>query len=204
MSLDINMTILIGIIKIIDVFEDVPCFTLKILKKEEIKVNVREIELPGIGRKFEIITRSNEKIVIVVHDDGRREMYHFDEHDHDESISSVTFNDSEARQISAIIGGIVYKPRALETVEMAFNDLVIEWFKVENNATAINKSIGEIDIRNKYGVTVIAIIKKNLKKILNPGSQAVIESGDTVVICGERSELKAVIKELLSSREESL
>lgn len=162
-------------------------------------MNIRESELPGIGRKFEIITRNKDKVVVVVHDDGRREIYHFDDDDYDESISSVTFDDSESRQVAAIIGGMIYKPKALENVEIAFDDLVIEWFKVEPGAPAINKSIGEIGVRNKYGVTVIAIIKKSLKKILNPGPDAVLESGDTVVICGERVELKAVIKELLSN-----
>ena len=44
------------------------------------------------------------------------EMYHFDS-DHEESISSISLRDSEARQI-AILGGMVYKPRALENVEM--------------------------------------------------------------------------------------
>lgn len=92
-------------------------------------MNIRESELPGIGQKFEIITRSKEKVVVVIHDDGRREIYHFDD-DHEESISSVVFNDSESRQVAAILGGMVYKPQALESIEMALEGLAIEWFKV--------------------------------------------------------------------------
>lgn len=162
-------------------------------------MDIREIELPGIGRKFEMITRNNEKVVIVIHDDGRREIYQFDADDHDESISSVLFNDAEARKVAEILGGVVYKPKALETVEMAFHDLVIEWFKVSPNALAVNRSILEVDIRNKYSVTVIAIMKKNLKNVVNPGPEAIIEAGDTLVLSGERTHLKAAIRELLSN-----
>lgn len=161
-------------------------------------MKIRESELPGIGQKFEIITRNNEKIVIVIHDDGRREIYHFGT-DHEESISSVIFNDSESRQIAAIIGGMVYKPQALETIEMALEGLAIEWFKVEPGAKAIGQTIGDIDIRSNYNVTVIAILQRNMRKQLSPGPESVIESGDTLVISGERKELKKLIKELLTN-----
>ncbi|MBD1381049.1 cation:proton antiporter regulatory subunit [Metabacillus arenae] len=161
-------------------------------------MNIRESELPGIGRKFEITTKSKEKIVIIIHDDGRREVYHFDSKDSDESVSNLTLNDIESRQLAAILGGIFYKPKALETIEMAFDDLIIEWFKVEKDAKANLKTIGELDIRNQYGVTIIALIKKNQEKVLNPGPDEIINENDTIVISGERTQLKTVIKELLT------
>lgn len=61
-------------------------------------MRIRESELPGIGQKFEIITRNDEKLVIVIHDDGRRELYHFD-NEHEDVISSITLNDQESRQM---------------------------------------------------------------------------------------------------------
>ncbi|GEN32927.1 cation:proton antiporter regulatory subunit [Aneurinibacillus danicus] len=166
-------------------------------------LNIKESELPGIGRKFDIETKGKEKLVIVIHDDGRREIYHFDKDDHEESLSNITLNDAESRQIAAILGGMIYKPKALETIEIAFDDLVIEWFKVEENAKAVNKSIGDLDIRKIYSVNIIAIIKKNHKKLLNPGPEAVIEEGDTLVISGERKPLKKLIAELLQKGETS-
>ena len=77
-------------------------------------------------------------MVIVIHDDGRRNVP-FDA-DHEESISSVSLRDSEARQIAAILGGMVYRPQALDTIEMAFEGLSIEWFKVENNAPVVQNN----------------------------------------------------------------
>lgn len=164
-------------------------------------MNIRESELPGIGYKFEITTKSQDKLVIVIHDDGRREIYHFDADDYDEVLSSATFNDSEARQIAGILGGMTYKPKALETVDFAFDDVIIEWYKVEPHAPAVNKTIGELDIRNNFGVTVIAIKKKKTKKSHNPGPDTVIEVGDTLVITGERIQLKELINKLLSNKE---
>jgi TrkA domain protein len=162
-------------------------------------MNIRESELPGIGCKFEIITKNDEKIVIVIHDDGRREIYLFDT-DHEDVTSNIAFNDAEARQMAAILGGMTYKPKALETIEMAFAGLVIEWFKVEPGARAEGKTIGQLDIRNHYNVTVISILKNNMKEMLNVGPEAVIAKGDTLVISGERELVKKVINELLSNR----
>lgn len=163
-------------------------------------MKIREIELPGIGYKFEIITKNEDKLVIVVHDDGRREIYHFDSDDPDEVMSHITLTDLEARQIAGILGGMAYKPKALEKVDFAFDDVIIEWFQVEPNAPAVNKTIGEIDIRSNFGVTVIAIKKKSTKKSQNPGPDTVIEVGDTLVFSGERHQLKKLIDSLLSSK----
>ncbi|MGE7649770.1 cation:proton antiporter regulatory subunit [Peribacillus frigoritolerans] len=160
-------------------------------------MKIRESELPGIGQKFEIITRNDEKLVIVIHDDGRRELYHFD-NEHEDVISSITLNDQESRQLASIIGGMVYKPQALETIEMSLGDLVIEWFKVESGSKAINQTIGSIDIRSNYNVTVIAHSKKGKKQLNNPGPDSIIETGDTLVISGERKDIRNLIRELLT------
>ncbi|MEK3971872.1 cation:proton antiporter regulatory subunit [Bacillus sp. FSL M7-0558] len=162
-------------------------------------MKVRETELPGTGHKAEMITRNNEKLAIITHDDGRREMYHFQEDDHEESISDILLNDEEARQIAAILGGMVYKPKALETVEVAIDKLMIEWFKIEKNAPAVQQTIGDLSVRQYDQVTVIAIVRKSYEKMLNPKPETVIEEGDTLVISGERQEIKNLILKKLSS-----
>lgn len=159
---------------------------------------IREIDLPGIGKKFQLTTQSGDKVVVVVHDDGRREIYHFYYDNPDESISMITLNDNEARNIAGILGGMVYQPKALECMEVALNDMVIEWCKVEPHYKSIDKSIGQLEVRKKTGVTIMALIEKNNTKVINPGPENLIHAGTTIVLMGERHQIKAG-KDLLIS-----
>jgi TrkA domain protein len=73
--------------------------------------------------------------------------------------------------------------------------LRIEWYKVEASNDGVNKSIGELGVRQKTGASIIAAIKDSETKI-NPGPDYVIEPGDTLVIAGKAKHIK-LLKELL-------
>jgi TrkA domain protein len=158
---------------------------------------IRESDLPGIGKKYQIETASGDKIVVVIHDDGRREIYHFEDDDPEESISQVTLEDEEARQIASIIGGMNYKPKALDSIQVTLDELVIEWCKVEPFYKCINKSIAELQVRQRTGATILATVEKGKQKI-NPGPEDKLNAEMTVVIAGERQQIKQLRALLLN------
>lgn len=149
--------------------------------------SVKESDLIGIGKKFQMDTESGERIVVVIHDDGRRELYRYDQKHH-QSYCLATLSDDESRQLAGIVGGLAYKPKALETIEVALNDLVIEWYKVEEGANAGGKSIGELGLRQNVGVAVIAAIAGG-ETLINPGPDFVITAGITLVAAGTRENI---------------
>ena len=155
---------------------------------------VRESDLIGIGKKYQIETDSGDNMVVVIHDDGKRELYRRDEEEN-ETHCVMTLSDEESRQMAGILGGLSYKPKALETIEVALDDLRIEWYKVGQSNDGVNKTIGELNVRQKTGASIIAAIKDS-ETIINPGPDYAIQTGDTLVIAGKAKNIK-LLKEIL-------
>lgn len=158
-------------------------------------MNVREADLIGIGKKFQISTNDGEDVVIVVHDDGRRELYSYNPADQDTQLV-MTLSDEEARGVAGILGGLAYKPQALEKVEVALHDLIIEWYKVPDGSPAVGRSIGDLQIRKETGAMIIAAIKGG-ESIINPGPDYVLTAGSTLVVSGRREHIADLKARLL-------
>lgn len=155
---------------------------------------VRESDLIGIGKKYQIETDAGDSMVVVIHDDGRRELYRHEDDDN-ETHCVMTLSDEESRQVAGILGGLSYKPKALETIEVALDDLRIEWYKVEISNDGVNKSIGQLEVRQRTGASIIAAIKDD-ETIINPGPDYVIQPDVTLVIAGKLKNIK-LLKEIL-------
>ena len=149
-----------------------------------------ESDLPGIGKKVSISTYSNEKAVLIVHHDSKRELYIMDKQG--EPQASITLLDEEARRLGKFLSGIMYKPKAIEDIEIALEGFKIDWFKLDSSSPIIGKKLGGLSIRKKTQVSIIAVVNSN-GFTPNPSSDYVFCEGDTCVVIGKPEKFKDFI-----------
>jgi len=158
--------------------------------------SISESNLPGVGRKFQVETLSGDRLTIVIHDDGTRELYHFGRKNLDRPASVLRLTDGEARQIAGIVGGLTYVPKALPATEVVLEDLVLEWFTIPDGATSVGRTISELQLRSRTGSSVVSIIEPNRTTRTNPEAATLLNEGATLILAGDRRS-NAKLKRLL-------
>ena len=147
-------------------------------------VELRETRLPGVGVKYSFETAHGRRVTVIQHLDGTRELYTFARPDDDEPVAVLQFEDDEARQLGAVLGGAYERPKIVEDLEMAFGDLAIEWVDVPGTSPAIGKSLAECGFRARTGITIIAIFR-DPEPVVGAQPSDVIQRGDTLVTVGK-------------------
>jgi TrkA domain protein len=144
-------------------------------------LEVRETRLPGVGTKFTLRTGRGEKLSSVVHLDGMREIYHYT--DADAGPHVITLNDEEARQLAAILGGVVYRPQLVKDLELALKDLVMEWIELPADSPLVGLTVATCRIRSTTGATIVAILRES-GSLATPHPDEVLRADDTLVVIG--------------------
>jgi TrkA domain protein len=146
--------------------------------------HVEETRLPGVGSKFTLRLDAGGRLSVILHNDGKRELYYFPHGTDEEPRAVITLDDDEARQLGAVVGGAYERPKIVEDLEMALGELQIEWIRVPDESPWIGKTLAECGFRAKTGVTIIAILREP-EPITGAQPSDTIERGDTLVTVGK-------------------
>ena len=145
--------------------------------------------MPGIGSKFTLRLDSGGRLAVILHNDGKRELYYFRHVADEEPRAVITLDDDEARQLGAVVGGAYERPKIVEDLEMALGELAIEWVPVPPGSPAIGHSLAECGFRARTGVTIIAILREP-EPVTGAQPTDVIQEGDTLVTVGKLGQYK--------------
>lgn len=155
---------------------------------------VHEEELPGIGRKFEIVGAKGERVDVVVHHSGRRDLYIFESDDEEaDATAHVQLTDDSARRLGAVLSGVYFKPTIVEEIEKVIGEFVVDWITLSESSTAAGRTIADLQIRKQTGLSVIAVVRGGAVET-SPDPYVPLEPGDRLVVVGPREDFPNFIR----------
>lgn len=158
-------------------------------------MSISESELPGIGRRYEIVASNGARVVLVLHHSGRRDLYVLERGSEDPTCA-VELTDDQARRIGAVLGGAYFKPKVVEEIEDIIGDFVVDWVTVTADSPVVGKSIGELQIRRRTGLSVMAIVRGK-RSINAPAPTEVLDTGDRLVVVGPQDRFTGFVNFIL-------
>ena len=154
---------------------------------------VTETALPGVGVRHEFTASSGERVAVVSHRGGWRDIVVYGQDDPD-ACSTVLRLDADDAQTLAELLGAVHIAEALVALQRV-QGLGLDWFTVPQGSAAVGRSIGEGRYRARTGASVVAVIRGSTT-VPAPGAEFVFEPGDVAVAIGTTDSLTR-LRELL-------
>jgi TrkA domain protein len=149
-------------------------------------MRVYESEVPGVGRKFELELAGEKRVVVVVHHDGRCELFRRDGPDAD-SEKILDLKGEQANRLGSILEGAYFESVDVDSLSVPLGEAIIEWVEVTPASPVTGETLETSDIRSETGTSIIAI-QRGEETISNPAPETEIETGDLLVAVGTREE----------------
>lgn len=145
--------------------------------------DVEETKLPGVGVRHDFATGSGRRVGVIVHHSGDRELLIYDDDDPDRTREAVRLNQADAHTLGDLLGLARLKDRVDEVLHQSIEGLTIDWIPVRDGSAAAGHTIGDLQLRQRTGATIVAVIRGE-RTDASPGPEFEFAVRDTAVIVG--------------------
>ena len=143
---------------------------------------IDETLLPGVGVRHEFTTSSGERVAVVTHRDGRREVAVAERRDPDASRTVLRLAADDARALAEVLGGNQVSETVL-AVQQQVEGLAIEWISLPTSSPHAGRSIGDGEFRTRTGASIVALLRDGTT-VPAPGPEVALQPDDVVVAVG--------------------
>ena len=143
--------------------------------------HVTEVRLPGVGVRHEYTTAEGERIGVLSHRNGRREIVVYDRDEPDRSRAVLHLSADDTNTLAELLGA-PHISEALSSVQR-IEGLAIDWVKVAPTSAAAGATIGEGRYRAVTGASIVAVLHGD-STVPGPGPGQRLEAGDLAVAVG--------------------
>lgn len=152
-------------------------------------MTVYETDLPGVGKKFEVEIGDGQRLVIVTHNTGKREVFLKPSADSD-SEKLFELPDRLARTVGTVLEGAYFQPVKTERVQTVLTEgTFLEWYNVDEGAELAGQTLADARVRERTGASIVAI-QRDDTLLPSPSPDTVIEGGDTLVVIGSEEDIR--------------
>ncbi|GGS07414.1 potassium transporter TrkA [Streptomyces aureoverticillatus] len=138
--------------------------------------------LPGIGMRYDLTTREQQRLSVVAHRDGGRTLSAYRSDDPDACALSLRLTSGEAAAlVDALLPGH-QSPNLLHTTGLG---LVAERIEVAATSHWNGRVLGETHLRTETGASVVAVLRR-ADAIPSPAPDFRLAGGDTLIVIGTR------------------
>ncbi len=153
---------------------------------------VEETQLPGVGVRHDFVTSDGERIGVLAHRTGRRELLVYDTTDPDSCRNVVRLDADDTHTLAELLGTSHVSERLAE-LQQHIEGLTIDWLPVERTSACAGSSLREAALRSQTGVSIVAIVRGE-ETIAAPGGDVVLQPGDTLVAVGTPEGIKELFR----------
>lgn len=153
---------------------------------------LNEVDLPGVGVRYEFVTNQGQRVGVVAHRSGRREVYVADPDDADKFKRVLELSEDDARTLAEVLGAARVARELLE-LQQRVEGLAIDWLPVREDSPYAHRSIGDARVRSRTGVSIVALIRGD-DAIPAPGPSEEMKPGDYLVVVGTPRGIEEVVE----------
>lgn len=158
--------------------------------------DIEETVLPGVGVRHDFVTQGGQRIGVISHRSGSKELLLYDDRDPDAVGEAVRLEGGEGQVVGELLGAATITERLLK-LQQTVEGLTIDWLAVGPAWYAAGRTIGETALRRRTGVTIIAVVRDE-ETLPAPGPEFALRADDTAVVVGTPEGIRAAIHRLQS------
>jgi TrkA domain protein len=144
--------------------------------------DVSETPLPGVGVRHEFVTGSGERVAVLTHRTGRRELAIYDRADPDRCTTVLHLSHEDTRTLAELLGASAIS-EAVSAVQQRLEGLAIDWITIPAGSPVVGATIAEGAFRTRTGASIVAVVRGDTT-LPAPGPDHRFEAGDVAVAVG--------------------
>lgn len=119
---------------------------------------IEETLLPGVGVRHQLTTSAGERVAVLTHRSGRREIAVYDRRDPDACTTVLHLSSDDSRSLAEVLGGSQIS-ETLTAVQQEVEGLAIDWVTIKPTSSHVGSTIAAGALRTRTGASIVAVVR---------------------------------------------